>query len=331
MSRFEHRRRDDEGMTLMELMVTSTILVVVLGLVFISMDLINTISTGVSNQYQEFNQVIPAMTPFRSLLSAEVEPAPPNGAGAPTPPFATIGNFSMTFYANVGTGFQNITTCPSGQSCTSGGTTAGPAKIVLAELDANGNPATACSAQFPCSLQMRMYLPVVGVVAPGVSTCPGVSPTGTACQYDPNSYRLLANVQNVVNDPSQVDGNGAPTQPLFTYTLFDTTYDQTIQLSPLEVQQQTITGLTSSSTYTTPYPTDSQSLTACQSASASANYPTLAVSCPADAVQSVSVDLQVAKPGTGLNGTVEDNLTAYRYAESPGATISPFQYQASVG
>ena len=324
------RRLDDEGMTLMEMIVTSSILLVVLIMVFISMNLINSLSTSVSNQYQEFNQVIPAMTPFRTLLSAEVEPAPPNGSGTPTPPFAAIGNFSMTFYANVGTGFDNTTSCQSG-SCQSGGTTAGPAKIAVVELDGNGNPATACNVQAPCSLQVRLYLPIVGVVGPGISTCPGVSPTGTACQY-PSTYRLMANVQDVVNDPSQVDGNGAPTDPLFTYTLFDTTYDQAIQLTPLEVQNQMITGLTNSSTYSPAYPVDSQSLTACASATANpSSYPTLAVSCPADAVQSVQLDLQVAKPGTSTNGTVEDNLTVYRYAQSPGASISPFQYQAAVG
>ena len=125
----------------------------------------------------------------------------------------------MTFYTNVGTSYDNTTSCPSGQSCTTGGTTAGPAKIVAIEVDASGATATTCSASFPCTFQLRMYLPLTGLTAPGVSSCPGVG-TGPTCQY-PTTYRLLANVQNVVNDPSSVDGNGNQNDPIFGYTILD--------------------------------------------------------------------------------------------------------------
>ncbi len=45
----------------------------------------------------------------------------------------------------------------------------------------------------------------------------------------------------------------------------------------------------------------------------------------------MSIDLQVAKPGTGLNGTQENNLVVYRYAQSPGSTTAPYQYSSTVG
>jgi len=322
-----HRYRDDRGMSIVEVMVTSMVLMVLLGMTFVSMELIQRVSTSVSSQYQEFQQALPAMAPFRSLVAAEVEPAPPVN-GVPTPGFASLGNFAMTFYANVGTGYNNTQACPTGPSCT--GTTAGPAKVVAQELDANGQPPTSCSAASPCSLQVRLYLPIIGVVSPGVSTCPGVSLTGTACQYS-SSYRLLANVQNVVNDPSAVDGSGAPINPLFTYTLFDTTQNQAIQLTSGEVVNQMITGLTSSATYANPYPVDTQSLNPLNCAATSTNYPTTAIACPLDAVQSVTIHLMVGKPGTGTNGAVENSLIVYRYAQSPGASTSPYQYSAAVG
>jgi len=323
------RDRDDSGMTLVELMVTSTVLVILLGMVLISVTMVESLSGSVTSQYQEFQQALPAMAPFHGLLAAQVEPAPPS-AGVPTPGFAAIGNFSMTFYSNVGTSYDNTTSCPSGQSCTTGGTTAGPAKIVAIEVDASGNPATACSASFPCTFQLRLYLPLTGLSAPGVSSCPGVG-TGPTCQY-PTTYKLLANVQNVVNDPSSVDGSGAQNDPIFGYTVLDpggifngTTYAaQAITLTAAQVQNQQMTGLVSLG-----YPVDTQQLNACTATNA--NFPTSGIACPADAVQSVSVDLQVAKPGTGLNGTQENNLVVYRFAQSPGSTTAPYQYSSTVG
>ncbi len=322
-ARLRDRDRDDSGFTLVELTVTCSVLLILLGMVFVSFTMVEGLSAGVSSQYQEAQQTLPAMAPLHNLLAAEVEPAPPS-AGVPTPPYAAMGNFSMTFYANVGTGYLDVASCPTGQTCTTG-TTAGPVKIVALEVDGSGNQATVCNESAPCDFQLRMYLPETGLTAPGVPSCPGVG-TGPTCVY-PTSYRLLDNVQNVVNDPSNPNGT-----PIFTYSLFDgggtylgTSYgDQGIPLSATEVANQQITGLVALG-----YPVDTQSLTACTAPNSS--YPTLAVSCPADAVQSVSVDLQVAKPGSGSLGTQENNLVVYRYAQSPGSTTAPYQYSASVG
>jgi hypothetical protein len=340
------RRRDDSGMTLVELMVTSTVLMVLMGMVFVSLTMVESLSTSVSSQYQEFQQALPAMAPFHGILAAEVEPAPPVN-NVPTPPFASIGNFAITFYSNIGTSFDNTTSCPNGQSCASGGTTAGPARIVALELDRSGNPVTAtttCTAAFPCSFQVRIYLPLTGLTAPGESSCPDVG-TGPTCQYG-TTYRLMANVQNVVNNPASLDPvTGAqadpsvPVSPIFGFTLLDAgglyqptgvTYPaQAITLTPAQVQTQQLTGLA-----VLGYPADSQWLSqlgipVC--AAPSANYPTVATACPADAVQSVSIDLRIAKPGTGINGAQENNLVVYRFAQSPGSSSAPYQYSKAVG
>jgi prepilin-type N-terminal cleavage/methylation domain-containing protein len=331
------RHRDDSGMTLVEVMVTSTILVVLLGMVFISITMVEGLSSSVTSQYQEFNQALPEMAPFHSLLAAEVEPAPAV-SGVPTPGFSLLGNFALTFYANIGTAYDNTAACPSGQSCATGGTTAGPAMIEALELGPNGSPVsspqagpgTACNTVTPCSFQVRLYLPEVGLTAPGVSSCPGVG-TGPTCQYG-TSYRLLANVANVVNDPSALNPDGSPADPIFGYTVFDgggtygaTTYpDQAITLTSGMVQTGSVTGLVAKG-----YPVDGQSLATCGAPSVS--YPTAAVACPADAVQSVSIDLQIAQRGTGTNGSEESNLVVYRYAQSPGSSTAPYQYTAAVG
>ena len=361
------RDRSDDGMTMIELLITSTVLVVLLGMVFVSMSLISDVSTNVSSQYQEFDQALPALAPFHSLLGAQIEPGPPTVAGVadpqrlnptadvPTPPFslpvnppaglpsAAIGNFAMVFFANIGTAYSNTVSCPASQpGCT--GSTAGPVMIVAEELDQTGVPVTSstvCSAASPCSLQVRMYLPQTGLtLGPGAPSCPvqwGATLQTTACFYTSN-YRMLANVQDVVNNPSLVAADGTtPTQPIFNYGFFDpgatyppspangTAYgNQGIALTATEVQNQSITGLRALG-----YVADTQPLGACDAPSAS--YPTPAIACPADAIQSVGIDLRVAKPGATAQGTVENSLVVYRYAQSPGSSTAPYQYSETQG
>gem|GEM_PF-1193999 len=358
------RLRDDEGMTMIELIITSTILVVVLGMVFVSMSLINDVSSNVSSQYEEFDQALPALTPFHSLLAAEMEPGPqtvggiptaqglPTSSSVPDPGFASIGNFATTFYANVGTNYSNTLACPSGQSCTTGGSSAGPAQIVAEELDQSGHPVASgvstCTSADPCSFQVRAYLPETGLSGTqGAPSCPilwGSSITLTSeCQYSPTDYRLVADVQDVVNDPSALDcpvltgincinSGGGPTQPIFTYTIYDeggtfagTPYNENaITLTPDEIESGTITLPNSDG-----YPSGTQSLSNCGAPSAS--YPTAAIACPADAIQAVGIDLMVAKPGSTSEGTVEDRLVVYRYAQSPGSITAPYQYSETQG
>jgi prepilin-type N-terminal cleavage/methylation domain-containing protein len=346
-ARFD-RHRDDDGMTMVELMITSSVLVILLGMVFVSMSLIDDVSTNVSSQYQEFDQALPALAPFHSLLAAQIEPGPPTlsttGAAdplmqqptldVPNPPFESIGNFAVTFYANIGTAYGNTVSCPAGQpSCT--GSTAGPARIVAAELNQAGqtvSSSSTCSAKTPCSLQVRMYLPQTGLtLGAGAPSCPilwGSSLQTTPCNYT-SDYRLLANVQDVVNNPNPSVG---AIQPVFSYTFFDPggTYDaitypqHAIALTATEVDSQLLTGLAALG-----YPADTQSLGACNNPWS--NYPPPAIACPADAIQSVGLDLMVAKPGATAQGTVENSLVVYRYAQSPGSSTIPFQYSETQG
>jgi hypothetical protein len=318
-------------MTLTEVLLASTLLVVVLTLVGITMNLVTNISGTVTSQYQEYDQALPALAPLQTLLRAQVEPAAVSG-GVPTPPFAQYGtaslNFAVQFYSNIGTAYNNLTAA---------GTTAGPAKIVALELDQSGNPVTSsthCTSSSPCSFQVRRYLPVVNS---GISTCP-VAIDGSAgpCQY-PATYTLITNALRVVNDPSNVSG-GAPQQPVFTYSFFDPDWPNplstgtSILLSALEVENNSITGLDSAQ-YNS-YPTATQTLagpTAC--AATSGRYPTRAIACPLDAIQSVGIDLMVASPGSGPNGTVENQTVVYRYAATGTSSnlIYPYQFTSAAG
>jgi Tfp pilus assembly protein PilV len=326
-ARWHAQHRDDSGMTLTEVLLASTLLVVVVTLVAITMGVITNIQTTVTTQYQEYDQALPALAPLQLLLRAEVEPAAPSGSGVPSPGFVQYGttslNFAVQFYSNIGTAYNNLT---------GAGTTAGPAKIVALEVDQSGNPVTSsshCKSSSPCSFQVRRYLPIVNA---GVSTCP-VTQDGSAgpCQY-PSTYTLITNALHVVNNPNPTDG---AIQPMFTYSVFDPAWPAGanstgtgILISAGEVQTNQITGLRSAP-YN--YPTDTQAVTAC--GAVNGTYPTTAIACPLDAVQSVGVYLNVASHGSGPNGWVENQTVVYRYPPtgSGSSTVYPYQWPSAAG
>jgi len=290
------RNADDAGMSLVEVLVASTLLVVVLTLVMITMDVVNRASSSVTAQSAEYDQAVPAFGPLQNLLRAEVEPGP-SQSGVPQPGFASVGNFSLTFYANIGTAYNNVIW---------DGTTGGPAKIVAQEVDAAGpvTPSSSCTTTSPCSFQVKEYLPIINA---GVPTCPVASNPGGTCQYS-NTFKLLTNVLSVVNNPNPQDPQNRPIQPIFTYNVFDDTPGIQVgrNLTATEVQ----TGL--------PCAAPGQGVS-------------LATSCPADTIQSVGVELILDKPGAGTNGAVDEQAISYRYAQSPGSTSYPYQYTSAVG
>ncbi len=339
--------RDDHGFSLVELLVTSTVMLIIFGMVLVAVSMIQTTSTAVSAQFDEVDQVLPALAPLHALLSAEVEPAPPSGCASPgglspsagcqpVPGFAAAGNFSVTFFANVGTAYGNWTPC---STCAGGRQTAGPAKVQALLLDAAGSPAgpsTSCATRTPCSFQVRMWLPTQTTTPTG-SSCPGLStatPAPSACQY-PATYRIVTTVQHVVNSPASTSG-GVPTQPIFRYTLLDPNPGDSRASTLTSAQVQS--GSVAAGAFGTGYPSTTTGLGTCSAWPAAAarsatdgSWASAFPACPLDAVQSVTVDLLVDIPGSGRNGSVENQLVAYRYAQSPGADSAPFVYSAAVG
>jgi hypothetical protein len=324
--------RDDLGMTLSELLIASTLMIVLLTVVIITMSLFDNVATSVSSQYQELDQALPALAPLQSLLRAEVEPAPPTASGVPTPGFgmvgsasATITNYSLTFYSNIGTAYNNVTTS---------GTSAGPAMIVAEAISSTGavvSSSSTCTISAPCSFQVREYLPQT---TSGASTCPSTTVQATPavyCQY-PSTYKLITDAQNVVNNV-----------PIFSYNIFDpnlTTAGTAYTLMTSEVQNNSITlsshGYASSGYKTTQALSGSGSCVA--SSSTSPPYQTAAAACPADNIQSVGIDLVIGVKGAALpsgtsnyQNTVDNQTIVYRYPASSGATTYPYQYSATVG
>jgi hypothetical protein len=306
MRRFTNSERvmDDTGMTLVELIVASTLLVILTTVVAVTMGVFNQVSINVSASYQEYNQILPALQPLASLLRAEVEPAPSTTYGvsptsAPSPGFVSVGNFSLTFYANVGTAYGNVVAACVRTSTTCPATSAGPAKIVAQEIDHTGSAVTStskCTTKTgeTCSFVVRRYLPST---VDGVSTCPGVG-SGPQCTY-PATYTEIVNVSGVVNNPiPPLSVSDTPLSPIFTYNTCDpVTY--------------AVTSLTVASGQLTP------------TSAASA--------IQLDSILSVDVNLRVALKSSSSQNVAENHLLAYRYPAPVVGAPYPFQYTTSVG
>ena len=129
-------------------------------------------------EYQEFDQALPALAPFHCATGRRRwSPRPPVGR-RPDPALPVIGNFTVTFYANIGTDYDNIVSCPSS---TPGCTTCPPARhmIVAGEYDSIGQPGDRRGGRHrlhdhqPLQPQVRMYLPLTGAhPGPGAPSCP---------------------------------------------------------------------------------------------------------------------------------------------------------------
>ena len=159
-------RRDDRGVTLVELLVASVLMVTVGGLVSLSLDTFLNVSNQVHTSYANTQQILPDSTNVQRLIRSEVEPGPtPTSTNIPVPPFVpgAESTMSMTFYANVGVP----------------GT---PARVVA-------------------SLNGTTFTVTDQLADPG--TCPTSFGSTAVCTFLDNPAKRVASITNIVNTPSQ--------------------------------------------------------------------------------------------------------------------------------
>jgi len=192
------RARTDDGFTLVELLVATTLSAVLLAVSLSVMSTYFNVITTVNRSYTNLDQLLPVSTSFQRLLRSAVSPDPPTAAGQPVPPFgmyaatgkvtppaAVISPTTLTFFSNVGTPH-------------------GPAEVV-AKL--TGTTFTVTVAD-----------PNVTPSHP-TGTCPDVS-TGTHCTW--GTPRHLFTVDHIANTLAS--------NPLFTYYLAGSPLTATTQL-----------------------------------------------------------------------------------------------------
>ncbi len=294
------RRRDEEGVTLVELLVALMTLLVLFAMTVPIVDVLFSTVARVNNTYINVNQLLPVSTNLQRFVRSAVEPGPAVN-GVPDPPFVTgaISPTSLTFYTNIGD--------PNG-----------PAKIVASCTSANPSSGL-CDAGGTFT---------VTEAAASATTCP---PSGSGCTW--GAPRTLITVDGVSN------ANDNQPLLEYTLLVEDATSTSTTYTTPL-VGNSTINGNTYSCLPATPntpsnpysssvasclYGADNSTFAGCTSTPSSSTDPK--ADCPPDEIYAVTIDLQVNGVSTGrtAGGQSEDDSTVY--------LLSPIssEYQAMVG
>jgi hypothetical protein len=297
--RREARRRgerDDDGLTLVELLVAFAALMILLTMVGTAISTYLSVGTNVVSSYQATDQLLPSSITIQRLIRSQVEPAPTPttatscaAANAPCPPFLTgsVGTYSTTFYANIGD--------PNG-----------PAKIVMGTT---GAPTKCAGCKFYSTIfQVTQYPacpnpPASNVLAGCTSStpaCPFTVISTATCTWS-TSGKVLVNVTGVVNGPTYLTNATQPT--IFTYNTLDpysTAYTAGAGGTP-----NAVTGLL-------------PGFNSCAAPTLTGGNPSSS-NCPPDMVQSVGVDLQVDVAGTTIqeNSFVVYRLSSASYLYSP--------------
>jgi hypothetical protein len=282
------RHHDDDGLTLVELLVAFACLMVLLGIVSTALTTYLTAGTTVISSYNSTDELLPGSIVMQRLVRSQVEPAPSPTTTATAcavvnqdcPPFVTgsVGTYSTTFFANVGD-------------------SNGPALIVMAE----GTPTECGTCRFYSSVFTVTEYPAKA------STCPTSLTATTFCHYQLATWfqaadstapapKVLVDVPNVVNGAATIAGGSTPlpyaTTPLFTYNTLDSVSNAYVPNN----------GGTANSAGILP-----GFSTTCTAPSATSQ------NCLADTVQSVGIDLEVQTQGSPVQ---ESAFVVYRLSSS---------------
>lgn len=307
--------RNDDGLTLVEVLVAFTALIV---LFTISANVLTTylnLGTSVTSSYSATDQLLPGSIIMQRLLRSQVEPAPtltstvtgvPAGycanptANVPCPAFppSTVGVYSTTFYANIGD-------------------VNGPAKIVMAET----TPTKCSGCKFPsATFTVTQYRAVA-------STCPFSATATNVCSWSATGT-ILVNIHNVVNGLS-LNSSGTPIlstslptplPEIFTYNTLD--LNPTNQTPPAPAIYVPTAGGAASTTPASLPTGILAGFATCNAPNLNGEGEPILSNCPADIIQSVRVDLEVQFQGSPLQ---ENSFTVYRLSSSS------FLYSTLVG
>jgi len=308
----QHIRRTcntDEGMTLTELMIAFTVLIVLTTVASVALSLYLNLDNQVISSYGNTEQVLTVATNLQKLIRSQVEPAPTPTTGAnanvPSPPFSTVagsdtgqyvgstavGTFSATFYSNVGNA-------------------AGPARVIASET------ANAVVGKLPT------WTFTVTEQIPDANSCPFAVNSAKVCTYtgvSNNPAKIVLSVPDVVNNDTPTTAYAGTAQatnlnytPIFTYILLQTSTapNSPGQQVPVSVVSPAPAG------FFWPLPQASQDDSIFHACAATQVATPIANTCPGDAVQGVTIDLLIQSPGS--SAPTEDNTTVF--------SLSPTSY-----
>jgi hypothetical protein len=309
--RLRHRDTDgsESGLTLTELLVASTVLIILLTISLVAVQSYLSLSTQVLSSYGNSEQVVLVGTNFQKLVRNQVSPAPTPTTGAnaniPSPPFSTVagsdtglytgsaavGTFSTTFYANTGNA-------------------AGPVQVVATE---RANPASG---------RFKTWTFTVTEQVPDAGTCPFSVSSTNVCTYKDlsnNPAKAIFSVPDVVNNDTPTTVYAGTPQatalsytPIFTYILLQTSPaagnpGQEVPVSV--VTPNTLPSPNLPTGFFWPLSEARNDDSIFQTCTATKTGTPIANTCPGDAVQGVTIDLLIQSPGSST--PAEDDTTIF--------------------
>lgn len=193
------RRRDESGLTLVELMVSMAVMLIIITMTSVIISNFFSNENQLSASYSAFAQVLPGSTSLQGFFRTLTEPAPTAASGVPVPAFTPVSSTP----ASALQGPFNIS--PNSATFTSDlGNADGPS-LITATTTANASPA-------------GTYTFTVTVAPPNANTCPGTGAGlgGTGCTWGAASRAFQ--ITDLTNGAVTA---GLPTNPppIFQYTL----------------------------------------------------------------------------------------------------------------
>jgi hypothetical protein len=191
-------------MTLVEILVSMTVLMVILAMTTTVISTFYNQQTQLTASYSAFQQILPASTTLQQFFRTLTEPAPTASTGVPVPAFTPV----STSPASALKGPFNLSP-NSATFATNLGNPSGPS-LVTVTTTANTSPA-------------GTYTLTATVASPTANTCPGTPETGnnlsstsTACTWSSTPTRAFQ-ITDLTN------GSATAASPVFQYTLSSST------------------------------------------------------------------------------------------------------------
>ncbi len=188
------RHRDDHGLTLVELLVAFAALLVLMTIAGTAITTYLSAGNTVISSYSATDELLPSSIVIQRLIRSEVEPAPTPATGVPVPAFlpGSLGTYSTTFYANVGSSQR------TGQ-----------------DRHVRGHPHQVLDVQV-------LHVDLHGHQYSAVSGCPFSVTSASTCTWSTNGIELVS-IPNVVNGANRALTTPLPDsgKPIFTYNTLD--------------------------------------------------------------------------------------------------------------
>lgn len=275
----------EDGITLVEMLMAVLLTGILISIVLGVLTTFSQVEQSNQSTYTELDQLLPVGTSFQHLLRSAVSTEPPTSAGVPTPPFGIYETQKLVKTPAATPATPALTIEPTrltfftntARTSSRTGQLLGPTKVTATLTCPTITPPTITKLKDrSCTFKVMTY-------TAKVNTCPKLE--RTTLPTVPCTWTTKGRILFTVGDVNNWTTATATVKPVFSYYLAGSAAAVTFPSTPAKNPFATCTGSTVSK-------------------------------CPADHIQSVKVEVEVATPqaiGKGRNVTkVEDQTVTYQ-------------------